>query len=63
MLLLQVALGESMEWVIKLQEKHVKERQLKYWKDIITVQENLKTNQTRILAVRDKLVEVLPPIS
>ena len=52
-----------MEWVIKLQEKHVKERQLKYWKDIITVQENLKTNQTRILAVRDKLVEVLPPIS
>jgi len=53
-----VALGESMEWVIKLQEKHVKEKQLKYWKDIINVQEQIKVNQTRILAVRDKLMEV-----
>ena len=53
-----VALGESMEWVIKLQEKNVKEKQLKYWKEIIAVQEQLKTNQQRVLAVRDKLVEV-----
>jgi len=53
-----VALGESMEWVIKLQEKHVKEKQLKYWKEIIGVQDSLKTNQTAILSVRDKLAEV-----
>jgi len=53
-----VALGESMEWVIKLQEKNVKEKQLKYWKEIISVQDSLKTNQTAILSVRDKLAEV-----
>merc|ERR1719400_2461164 len=53
-----VALGEAMEWVIKLQEKNVKEKQLKYWKEIINVQEQIKVNQTRILAVRDKLMEV-----
>merc|ERR1711884_770160 len=47
-----------MEWVIKLQEKHVKEKQLKYWKDIIAVQDQIKVNQTKILAVRDKLMEV-----
>jgi len=53
-----VALGESMEWVIKLQEKHVKERQLKYWKEIISIQEKLKTNQTAIISVKDKLADV-----
>ena len=31
---------------------------MKYWKDIINVQEQIKVNQTRILAVRDKLMEV-----
>merc|ERR1719309_1243800 len=53
-----VALGESMEWVIKLQEKHVKEKQLKYWKEIISAQESLKVNQTAIISVRDKLADV-----
>jgi len=53
-----VALGESMEWVIKLQEKHVKEKQLKYWKEIISVQEKLKANQTAIISVKDKLADV-----
>merc|ERR1719187_866768 len=53
-----VALGESMEWVIKLQEKHVKEKQLKYWKDIISVQDSLKTNQTRLVSMRDKLADL-----
>ena len=31
---------------------------MKYWKDIIGLQENLKNNQTRILAISDKLEEV-----
>jgi len=52
-----VSLGESMEWVIKLQEKSVKEKQLKYWKEIIGVQEQLKTNQSRLLVVKEKLAE------
>jgi len=50
-----VSLGEAMEWVIKLQEKNVKEKQLKYWKEIIGVQDQLKANQSRITVVRDKV--------
>ena len=42
-----VSLGQSMEWVIKLQEKHVKERQIKHWKEIIALQEKLKANLNR----------------
>merc|ERR1719450_994238 len=53
-----VALGESMEWVIKLQEKHVKEKQLKYWKDIIAVQESLKTNQASLVSLKDKIADI-----
>jgi len=52
-----VSLGEAMEWVIKLQEKNVKEKQLKYWKEMITVQDQLKQNQNRIYTVREKLAE------
>lgn len=47
-----------MEWVIKLQEKHVKEKQIKHWKDIISLQEQLKTNQNRMCNVRDKIEEL-----
>jgi len=46
-----------MEWVIKLQEKNVKEKQIKYWKEIITVQEELKGNQSRLYTVKEKVVE------
>merc|ERR1719273_1813299 len=53
-----VSLGESMEWVIKLQEKHVKEKQLKHWKDIIQLQDKLKVNQNRIITVADKVEEL-----
>jgi len=52
-----VSLGEAMEWVIKLQEKNVKEKQLKYWKAIIGLQEQLKTNQLRVAVVKEKLAE------
>ncbi|XP_023320126.1 lysine-specific histone demethylase 1A [Eurytemora carolleeae] len=54
---LPVSLGESMEWVIKLQEKNVKEKQLKYWKEIIGVQEQLKVNQTKLSTMKEKLAE------
>lgn len=50
-----VSLGQAMEWVIKLQEKHVKERQITHWKDIMNLQEKLKTNQTKLLSTHDKV--------
>ena len=53
-----VSLGESMEWVIKLQEKHVKEKQLKHWKDIIAIQDSLKQIETKILAMKDKIQDL-----
>ena len=53
-----VSLGECIEWVIKLQEKNVKEKQIKYYKDIIAVQENLKSNQTSLISVKDKIAEI-----
>ena len=53
-----VSLGECIEWVIKLQEKHVKEKQIKYYKDIIAVQENLKTNQTSLINIKDKIADM-----
>merc|ERR1712018_364796 len=50
-----VSLGQSMEWIIKLQEKNVKEKQIQHWKEIIQLQEKLKTNQNRLTTVADKV--------
>lgn len=53
-----VSLGQAMEWVIKLQEKHVKEKQIKHWKEIIALQEKLKGNQTKIINIKEKIEQV-----
>ena len=53
-----VSLGQSLEWIIKLQEKHVKEKQIDHWKEIIGLQEKMKTNQTKIVTVVDKIEEL-----
>ena len=53
-----VSLGQSMEWIIKLQEKNVKEKQIQHWKEIIQLQDKLKVNQNRIITVADKVEEL-----
>lgn len=53
-----VSLGQALEWVIKLQEKHVKEKQIQHWKAILELQEKLKTNQNKMLNVRDHVEEL-----
>ena len=40
------------------QDKHVKEKQISHWKEIISLQEKLKTNQSRIPVVRDKIEDL-----
>ena len=45
-------------YLIWIQEKHVKEKQIQHWKEIIQLQEKLKTNQNRIITTTDK-VEIL----
>jgi len=53
-----VSLGQSMEWIIKLQEKNVKEKQIQHWKEIIQLQDKLKVNQNRIITIADKVEEL-----
>ena len=37
------------------QEKNVKEKQIQHWKEIIQLQEKLKTNQNRLITVTEKV--------
>uniref|UniRef100_A0A1B6LH74 Lysine-specific histone demethylase n=1 Tax=Graphocephala atropunctata TaxID=36148 RepID=A0A1B6LH74_9HEMI len=53
-----VSLGQALEWVIKLQEKNVKEKQVQHWKAVIALQDRLKANQNRMLAVKDQIKEL-----
>ncbi|KAI0217663.1 Lysine-specific histone demethylase 1A [Lamellibrachia satsuma] len=53
-----VSLGQALEIVIKLQEKHVKEKQVEHQKHIIEVQEKLKTNLSELLLLEDKIEEL-----
>lgn len=50
-----VSLGQAMEWVIKLQEKRIKEKQIQHWKNIIAHQEKLKYIQNRMISTKDKV--------
>ncbi|XP_058832128.1 possible lysine-specific histone demethylase 1 [Topomyia yanbarensis] len=66
-----VSLGQALEWIIKLQEKHVKEKQVHHLNNIINWQQKLIDNQQaikdtmdRIRDLRDKhkvLLETKPP--
>lgn len=53
-----VSLGQALEWVIKLQEKHVKEKQIQHWKAILELQEKLKTNLNKMLHLKDQIEEM-----
>ena len=51
-----VSLGQALEWVIKLQEKNVKEKQIQHWKNVIGLQDRLKNNQQSMLALRERIL-------
>lgn len=50
-----VSLGEALELVIKLQEKYVKEKQIKHLKEVLELQEEFKGNQNQILSLMEKV--------
>ncbi|GLG98629.1 Possible lysine-specific histone demethylase 1 [Gryllus bimaculatus] len=50
-----VSLGQALEWIINLQEKHVKDKQVQHWKAVVKLQEQLKADQLRLLALREKI--------
>ncbi|XP_055529942.1 possible lysine-specific histone demethylase 1 [Wyeomyia smithii] len=66
-----VSLGQALEWIIKLQEKHVKEKQVQHLNNIISWQRKLIDNQNHIKDIVDrirdlrakhkKLLETKPP--
>lgn len=53
-----VSLGQALEWVIKLQEKHVKERQIQHLKTVMQLQEKLKINQNRMIELKEHMKEI-----
>ncbi|CAG2101503.1 unnamed protein product, partial [Medioppia subpectinata] len=50
-----VSLGQALEWVIQLQEKSVKEKQIQHWKAISDLQEKLKSNLNRMLILKENI--------
>ncbi|KAJ6649391.1 Suppressor of variegation 3-3 [Pseudolycoriella hygida] len=50
-----VSLGQALEWIIKLQEKHVKERQLEHLKTLLSLHEKIIENRTAIVEKIDKI--------
>ena len=50
--------NKSNRAIVSLQDKHVKEQQIDHWKKIISIQEQLKTNQNRVSLLRDKIEDL-----
>ncbi|CAH2047328.1 unnamed protein product, partial [Iphiclides podalirius] len=50
-----VSLGQALEWVIKLQQKNVKHKQIQHLKAVITLQEKLKANINKMTDVQELL--------
>ncbi|XP_065074344.1 possible lysine-specific histone demethylase 1 [Ochlerotatus camptorhynchus] len=50
-----VSLGQALEWIIKLQEKHVKEKQVQHLNNIILWQQKLIENQNSIKETMDRI--------
>ncbi|KAL3881479.1 hypothetical protein ACJMK2_027918 [Sinanodonta woodiana] len=52
------SLGQALEAIIRLQEKHVKEKQCEHQKNLIDLQEKLKKNQNNLLSLKDRIEEL-----
>ncbi|XP_042886464.1 lysine-specific histone demethylase 1A-like isoform X1 [Penaeus japonicus] len=50
-----ISLGEALEWVINLQEKNVKEKQVNHWKTVVKLQEKLKTVLNKMHTLHGKI--------
>lgn len=53
-----ISLGQALEWVIQLQEKNVKEKQIQHLKAVLDLQEKLKENQTRLVSLKERIEEL-----
>uniref|UniRef100_A0A8C3PEE2 Lysine demethylase 1A n=1 Tax=Chrysemys picta bellii TaxID=8478 RepID=A0A8C3PEE2_CHRPI len=53
-----VSLGQALEVVIQLQEKHVKDEQIGHWKKIVKTQEELKDLLNKMVNLKEKIKEL-----
>ncbi|XP_025985884.1 lysine-specific histone demethylase 1A [Solenopsis invicta] len=53
-----VSLGQALEWVIRLQEQGVKQRQVAHLRSVLSLQGRLITNQHRMISIMDRLMEL-----
>lgn len=50
-----VSLGQALEWVIRLQEQGVKQRQVAHLRSVLSLQGRLVTNQHKMIAIKERL--------
>lgn len=53
-----VSLGQALEWVIKLQEKHVKDKQIEHLESVIKLQGKLQLNQKMLVDIKEQMREL-----
>ncbi|XP_011297565.1 lysine-specific histone demethylase 1A [Fopius arisanus] len=53
-----VSLGQALEWVIRLQEQGVKQRQVAHFSCVLSLQSRLIANQQRMIAIKERLAEL-----
>ncbi|OXU27976.1 hypothetical protein TSAR_012260 [Trichomalopsis sarcophagae] len=53
-----VSLGQALEWVIRLQEQGVKQRQVSHLRSVLTLQGRLIANQQKMIGIKERLAEL-----
>jgi len=53
-----ISLGQALEWIIQLQEKNVKEKQIQHLKAVSELQEKLKENLNRLISLKEKIEDL-----
>ncbi|XP_011496060.1 PREDICTED: lysine-specific histone demethylase 1A [Ceratosolen solmsi marchali] len=53
-----VSLGQALEWVIRLQEQGVKQRQVTHLRSVLSLQGRLIANQQKMIAIKERLAEL-----
>ncbi|XP_044593806.1 lysine-specific histone demethylase 1A [Cotesia glomerata] len=53
-----VSLGQALEWVIRLQEQGVKQRQVSHLRSVLSLQGRLLANQQRMISIKERLAEL-----
>ncbi|XP_019714639.1 lysine-specific histone demethylase 1A-like, partial [Hippocampus comes] len=53
-----VSLGQALEVVIQLQEKHVKDEQIEHWNKIVKTQEELRDLLNKMVSTKERVKEL-----